>query len=307
MDSLQELRQEFHAILESEESADPPLTPLQLKLKAERQSKENEKYKKQLLDGKKFLKELEEWKEERRELEQKRRERESFMNSFPSRGAYWLHCTMEEHKRTIAEFERTLSPEDTAELNRARNERRTVRAHIKKTVNKLRAACASEDKFTVKRLVTEMSKIQDKLTEKDEAVWALLPDDTVVADQAIGEEWPDLAIDALSQADQFLDGTDPSTAPSPFSSSSDTSTRARLPKTDLPKFSGTSASEYQGWWNAFESLIDGRSDLSKVDKLIYLKSCCIEGASGLAKGYSLTEDNYDHFKLALKDMYGHPR
>ena len=31
--------------------------------------------------------------------------------------AYWLTNTMEEHKRTIAEFERTLSPEDTAEIN----------------------------------------------------------------------------------------------------------------------------------------------------------------------------------------------
>ena len=38
-----------------------------------------------------------------------------------------------------------------------------------------------------------------------------------------------------------------------------------------------------------------------------MKNCCIEGASGLADGYSLTEDNYEHLKLALKDMYGHPR
>ena len=124
------------------------------------------------------------------------------------------------------------------------------------------------------------------------------------------ERWSDAAFDALLKADKFLDDSDPSTAPPPSSSPSSqntTTTKARLPKCDLPKFSGKSPSEYQGWWNAFESLIDGRSDLSKVDKLIYLKNCCIDGASGLAKGYSLTEDNYDNFKLALKDMYGHPR
>ena len=74
MDSLQELRQEFHAILESDESADPPLTLLQLKLKAEAESLENDR--KQLLDSKKLVEECnllqQKWEEEKRELEQER-------------------------------------------------------------------------------------------------------------------------------------------------------------------------------------------------------------------------------------------
>ena len=93
------------------------------------------------------------------------------------------------------------------------------------------------------------------------------------------------AFNALLNANKFLDGTNPSTAPPPSSSpsSQNTTTKARLPKMDLPKFTG------------------------KSSFLSFLKNCCIEGASGLAAGYSLTADNYDHLKLALKDMYGHPR
>ena len=220
-----------------------------------------------------------------------------------------LQGTMDAHKRTIAEFEKTLSPEEAAGLKQIRTERRSVRAQITKTVNKLNAAIASEGKVAIKMFVAELTKIQEKLSIKDEDVWAFLSDDCVIADQAIGAEWSDSVDNALLDAYKILDGTDPSQAPPPSSSpsSQNNSTKARLPKMDLPKFTGKSPSEYQGWWNAFESLIDGRSDLSTVDKLIYLKNCCIEGASGLADGYSLTEVNYEQLKLALKDMYGHPR
>ena len=131
-----------------------------------------------------------------------------------------LQGTMDAHKRTIAEFERTLSPEDAEGLKKVRNERRTVRAQITKTINKLNAAVTSENKIAIKRFVTELTKILDDLMAKDKEVWALMSDDCVEADQAIGAEWSDSADNALLDADKFLDGTDPSTAPPPSSSSS---------------------------------------------------------------------------------------
>ena len=74
-----------------------------------------------------------------------------------------LFGTMDAHKRTIADFEKTLSPEDAAGLKQIRNERRTVRAQITKTINKLDAALVSENKIAVKMFVSEFTKIQDKL------------------------------------------------------------------------------------------------------------------------------------------------
>ena len=153
-----------------------------------------------------------------------------------------LQGIMDAHKRTIAEFERTLSPEDAEGLKKVRNDRRTVRALITKTVNKLNAALASEDKIAIKRFMAELTDVQKKLTAKDQDVWALMSDDCVMADQAIGAEWSDSTDNALLSADSFLDGTDPSTAPTPSSSpsSQNNSTKARLPKMDLPKFTGKS-------------------------------------------------------------------
>ena len=96
-----------------------------------------------------------------------------------------LEDTMEVLKHEIAEFEKTLSPEEAAILKQTRNERRTVRAQITKAVNKLDAALTSADKFAVKRIVAELTKIQEKLSLKDEDVWALMSDKCVLADQAM--------------------------------------------------------------------------------------------------------------------------
>ena len=101
MDSLQEIRQEFSSLLDSGETLDPP------------HSTESN------------IEKL------RRKLDKlKRRDRERQEQKRIYREAYLLHCTMDAHKRTIAEFERTLSPEEAAELKRVRNDRRTVRAQI---------------------------------------------------------------------------------------------------------------------------------------------------------------------------------
>ena len=70
-----------------------------------------------------------------------------------------LQGTMDAHKRTIAEFEKTLSPEEAAGLKQIRTERRSVRAQITKTVNKLNAAIASESKVAIKMFVAELTKI----------------------------------------------------------------------------------------------------------------------------------------------------
>ena len=100
-------------------------------------------------------------------------------------------------------MKKTLSREETTELKKVRNDRRTVRALITKTVNKLDAALASEDKIAIKRFMAELTDVQKKLTAKDQDVWALMSDDCVMADQAIGAEWSDSTDNALLSADSF--------------------------------------------------------------------------------------------------------
>ena len=194
-------------------------------------------------------------------------------------------------------------------LETKKAERRSIRIRVTKTVNKLKKDIDSGNKFSVSNSKTNLSEVLKDLDKKDEEVWALYDDDAVAADMHQGEQWTDKGSAMISEADQFLDSLAPAVSPiTPDPATSPSSAHfARLPKIDLPKFTGKSPAEYQTWWNSFESLIDKRPDLAKVDKLIYLKGCCIENTKKLAEGYSLTDNNYENFKTHLKEMFGKPR
>ncbi|XP_066585482.1 uncharacterized protein [Prorops nasuta] len=81
---------------------------------------------------------------------------------------------------------------------------------------------------------------------------------------------------------------------------------AKLPKLDLPSFSG----KYEDWESfsdLFVSLVHSRTKLSDVTKLQYLKSCLKEGAAEFVKGISVTDANYVSTWRALKVRYCNPR
>ena len=78
-----------------------------------------------------------------------------------------------------------------------------------------------------------------------------------------------------------------------FSSSSRLpSSNVKLPKLSLATFSRR-AIDWYSFWECFQSMIDSNLDLSKVDKLSYLKSL-LRGPAQLAlEGLSMTGPNYD--------------
>ena len=194
-------------------------------------------------------------------------------------------------------------------LDTKKLERRSIRIQVTKAVNKLKKDVDAGNKFTIMNSKVSLQKALEELDKKDNEVWQIYDDDAVAADMSQGEQWTENGSAAITKADEFLESVmptvtplSPSPAPTPSAAH-----HARLPKIDLPKFSGKSPSESQTWWNSFESLIDKRSDLAKVDKLIYLKNCCIDNTKKMAEGYSLTDDNYENFKVHLKEMFGKPR
>ena len=209
----------------------------------------------------------------------------------------------------ITTCESKLSPERKALLDKAKSERRSIRILVTKTVNKLTKDLDASNKNAVTISRAILSKALEDLNKKNGEIWEFYDDEAVALDVSKGEEWDDNGTTALADAEGYLNSLTPtisplSPAPAPDASASH---HAKLPKIDLPKFSGRSHSDYQSFWNSFESLIDKRPDLAKVDKLIYLKRCCIDEVEELAKGYSLTDDNYDNLKKALEKMFGDPR
>ena len=78
---------------------------------------------------------------------------------------------------------------------------------------------------------------------------------------------------------------------------------AKLPKLEVRKFGGN-ISEWQEFWDSFESAIDRNKTLAEIDKFSYLQGFLIEPARSAIAGFSLTSANYKAAIQLLKKRYG---
>jgi len=79
----------------------------------------------------------------------------------------------------------------------------------------------------------------------------------------------------------------------------------RLPKLEVPKYSGDPLN-WQSFWDCFESAIHFNSNLSGVQKLSYLRAQLEGDAARVIIGLPLTNMNYEHSVDLLKGRYGKP-
>ena len=77
----------------------------------------------------------------------------------------------------------------------------------------------------------------------------------------------------------------------------------RLPKLDLPKFTGNSL-DWQSFWDCFSAAVDNNPSLTGVQKLSYLCSQLGGEATHVITGFQLTNDNYVHSVTLLKERLG---
>ena len=87
-------------------------------------------------------------------------------------------------------------------------------------------------------------------------------------------------------------------------SASSTNTKVKLPKLELPKFTGE-VTEWQSFWDQFKSHIDD-SDIPVISKFSYLVSLLEEEAKSVIQGFSLTSANYKTACDLLKERFGRP-
>ena len=79
----------------------------------------------------------------------------------------------------------------------------------------------------------------------------------------------------------------------------------RLPKVDIPKFSG----DYAMWStfrDMFEGMVDGNTKISSIQKHHYLKTLLSGEALGLLKHIPLTAENYETAWAQIKARYDRP-
>ena len=87
-------------------------------------------------------------------------------------------------------------------------------------------------------------------------------------------------------------------------SSGNVGLHVKLPKLELPKFSGV-ITEWQSFWDRFVALVDD-TDIPVISKFCYLQSLLEGEAKSVIQGLSQTSANYHIACKMLKDRFGKP-
>lgn len=85
-----------------------------------------------------------------------------------------------------------------------------------------------------------------------------------------------------------------------------THSQLRLPKIELPSFSGN-CEDWYAFYDTFEKLINSNSDLSEVQKFHYLRSSLKDDAAEVIKAFEITIENYKEAWELLIERYDNRR
>ena len=81
------------------------------------------------------------------------------------------------------------------------------------------------------------------------------------------------------------------------------STRPKLPKLHLPKFTGD-VTKFRTFWDSYESAIHRNPELSPIDKFNYLRALLDGPAASAIQGLNLSDANYTAAVELIKERYG---
>ena len=100
------------------------------------------------------------------------------------------------------------------------------------------------------------------------------------------------------------------TVPYPIQNSnsqiSNISVRPRLPRQEIPPFSGDPL-QFQSFWEIFDSSIHSNASLAPINKFSYLKTLLTEKVKNALNSLKLTSGNYDEAVAILKSRFGEPQ
>ena len=212
--------------------------------------------------------------------------------------------TLAEAEKIISDYEKSLQEgDDKVQYHDLKKERSALRRKLTRSVTTLKTELAREkpDVNKIKIYVEIVDSNYEKLDSKQLDIEFVFKNDVAVeADSAIHYENYQLpALNIKAKAQETIDASNQTAVTK--------SAQILLPKAQLPKFSGKNAAEYESFIHIFESMV-GTKNLSKSEKLTYLKLCLSDDAEVIARGYTeITDANYDNLLLQLKTKYGQPR
>ena len=212
-----------------------------------------------------------------------------------------------------------------AEVKRAISSRRGYRAHLKKLLQSVDEclAATTTTALTIDQIVS-LRDLHEQLSRKDSLISALdakileaMDNDEEIETEILQtEEIASSISTAKAKITHYLTPTVPevlatrredssSTHPPPVSTEREPVSLTRLPRLDLPHFSGDPLL-WQPFWDSFEAAVHNNTSLSGIQKLNYLRTQLKGEASKVIAGFQLTNGNYTHSVTLLKERFGEP-
>jgi len=206
----------------------------------------------------------------------------------------------------------------TSSLNRKINKRSALRKQFTKVLNQAsdylqQSEERDEGKLkgfekTLERKSEELRAVDDDIqneieenkveedVEESELVFETL--DELLAN--IGLKLSEMQIPkSASESGSIIDSA---TSASSFSKS----VKCKLPKLEIPAFSGEPL-EWQGFWDRFSLSVDSNESVANVDKFNYLLRFLSGKALSCVKGLTLSSENYLQALGLLKERFGNPQ
>ena len=188
-------------------------------------------------------------------------------------------------------------------LEELKRSRVAARGWLKRAIVRLDRAISAQDTVELEFVISEFDNRLANLDSIQAKIELVLPDDEVEEDVAKASEARDEAIECRIRAIRALRAKTEAAAHEVGSISAQ-SQAVRLPKLELPKFSGDIL-EWSTFWDQFEASVDC-SDLPEVSKFVYLRSLLVGEARKCVEGLAVVKDNYVTACQLLKERFARP-
>ncbi|XP_043210614.1 uncharacterized protein LOC122375344 isoform X4 [Amphibalanus amphitrite] len=197
-----------------------------------------------------------------------------------------------------------------ADLEKLKRRKISAQGWLTRTVVKLEQSLSLKEVKVIdlESLLCDFDKRLSDFDVAEELLEQELPEDGIMEAIEAAGEIRDRAVDVRNKAQQTLgvlkvkDGADDSASCASASQLGSADPSVKLPKLQLPKFSGN-VLEWPQFWDAFSVTVDA-SDLPEVTKLTYLRSLLTGEAAKSVEGLALSKVNYKTTCEILKDRFG---
>ena len=165
------------------------------------------------------------------------------------------------------------------------------------------------NKVKVKIRIERLSELRVAYVQLRDRIISLLADEEIENELCCWREFLDEIDQALDAAHEYLNkqcNSEVQSSKWSVHKDSHQSSNLKLPRIELPKFSGD-VLKFQNFWDQFEAAVHNNDDLPNVQKFTYLRSVLTGNALQTIEGFEVTGANYQPAVECLKHRYGRKR